>query len=172
MNKLVQAVKALFTFTPGFAMAEAVRYFSLNHAMLYVGYLEDRDGNRARGVTIEFPSFGSTNPGPYGTCNYVFSADDGLRLVRFLDQLLAHDFPAEYRFKGDMGSGWFTYGDCHWVVRKYVPEWHGGGGYRGRMDNTFGYLITDSSARALRQTLIDFFELDEAASKSDAEFPV
>ncbi|MGB5719128.1 MAG: hypothetical protein WBM34_00415 [Woeseiaceae bacterium] len=140
-----------------FRLAETIASFSLSSAQLHVGYLENGEGKKTRGVDLVFPRQSPGRYGPRGTYSYIFRQPDASRFLVFLDEVLSERFPAEFQFSGDVSGRWFSSGDCKWVITKFVDKWHGGGGFKGHIDNSWSYVITKSSAQQLRHCVQDFF---------------
>ncbi len=142
-----------------FRLTETIGAFSLDSAQLLVGYLENGKGDKAKGVDLVFPRQTPAPYGPRGTYSYILQQSDASRFLDFLDfldQVLSRRFPAEYQFSGDVSGRWFSSGDCNWVVTKFEDKWHGGGGFKGRIDNSRGYVVTKASVQQLRGCVQDF----------------
>ena len=140
-----------------FRLAETTGSFSLSSAQLQVGYLENDEGKKAKGIDLVFPRQSPGGHGPRGTCSYILQRPDVSRFLVFLDQVLSEHLPAEFQFSGDVSGRWFSSGDCDWVITKFVEKWHGGGGFKGHIDNSWGFVITKSSAQQLRNCVQEFF---------------
>jgi hypothetical protein len=128
-----------------FRLTETIGSFSLNSAQLLVGYLENDTGDKAKSVDLVFPRQTPVPYGPQGTCSYILQQSDASQFLGFLDHVLSRRFPAKFQFSGDVSGRWFSSGDCNWEVTKFVEKWQGGGGFKGRIDNSWGYVITESS---------------------------
>lgn len=142
-----------------FRLTETIGAFSLDSAQLLVGYLANDEGDKAKGIDLVFPRQVQVTSGPRGTYSYIFQQSDASRLLVFLDNVLSRRFPAEFQFSDDVSGRWFSSGDCKWVVTKFVATWHDGGGFKGWIDNSWGYVITELSTRQLRGCVQELFDI-------------
>ncbi len=142
-----------------FRLTEAIGDFSLDSAQLLVGYFENSEGDKAKGVDLVFPQQTPAPFGPRGTCSYIFQQSDASRFLDFLDQVLSRRLPAEFRFSSDASGRCLSSDDCAWVVTKFVEKWHDGGGFKGRIDNSWGYVITELSILNLQKCVREFFDV-------------
>jgi hypothetical protein len=145
--------------TNSYKLNEKVATFSLSNAQLDVGYLSNHDGNKVKGLDLVFPSQQLAPYGPRGTHSYILKDSDAADLHAFLSQVLSNDLPADHDFRNDVSGRWFSSGDCCWKITKFLEEWHGGGGYKGWIDNSYGYVITKKSTLDLRECVGDFFDI-------------
>ena len=139
-------------------MTKKIATFSLDSAQLEIGMLTNSKGQSAKGINLVFPSQTPAYTfGPRGTCCYILDEVEVGKFLNFLDRVLENELPSEYQFVGDRSGRWLGAGDCLWKITKFVEGWHGGGGYRGRFDNSFGYTLTKAAAEELRETVRSFF---------------
>ena len=154
-----------------FGLTEKIAFFSLDNATLEVGIISNGHGEMAKGICLVFPEQQPAPFGPQGTYVYKFGPKQALAFLNFIDQVLLDDLPVEYQFSNDLSDRWFSDGDCKWVVSKYTSKWHDGGGYRGRIDNSWSYTITKKSMTELRQCIAAFFNLqpNKALQRTEEE---
>lgn len=142
-------------------LTEKIATFSLDNAQLQIGMLSNTKGESAKGINVVFPSQRPVRTfGPRGICSYVLDEVEVEKFLSFLDRVLENELPAEYRFVEDRSGRWLGAGDCSWKVTKFVENWHGGGGYRGRFDGSLGSTITKVAAEELRATVRSYFAPD------------
>jgi len=139
-------------------LTKKIATFSLDSAQLEIGVLTNSKGQSSKGMNLVFPSQRPVRTfGPRGTCCYILDDVEVGKFLTFLDRVLENELPSEYRFVGDRSGRWLGAGDCLWKITKFVEKWHGGGGYRGRFDNSLGSTITKTAVEELRQTIRSFF---------------
>lgn len=131
--------------------------FSLDNAQLEVGSFTNSRGDCGKGINLVFPSIAPGPFGPRGIYSYIFGPKEASQFTSFLDQVLAEKLPASFKFSRDASGRWFSAGSCTWSITKFIVEWHGGGGYKGSIDNSLSYTITKSATQELRECVIEFF---------------
>jgi hypothetical protein len=137
---------------------EEVGAFSLNHTQMYVGNLSTNDGSLSKAVSL---LTGTANEGPASSVTlYVLTRDDATRLLAFLDRVLSHDLPASFQFPAAENSFLFMDGQIEWTVSNFIKEWHGEGGFAGKLGGSPRHIITKVSAASLRECISCFFGID------------
>jgi hypothetical protein len=133
-----------------------VSSFSLDNAQLSVGEVSTSDGTRHKGIAVLSTLFGNLAI----ERAFVVPPNDAASLVRFLDAILANDLPAAFTLKASFLER------LRWTAKKLVKDWHGGGGYRGRLScgsilgaASVSATITRDSARALRTCIAEFYAM-------------
>lgn len=129
--------------------------FSLNNTQLYVGSVSDDGGSVHKALSLLSGEYTHGNVS-YTTVHF-FETDDAVRLLGFLDQALAHDLPAIFRFPAAATGFMLSDGQFEWAIDKFVPNWHGGGGLKGSLGGEGGQIITMKSAGRLRECIAEFF---------------
>ncbi len=134
--------------------------FSLHNTQLYVGSVKADDGTISKALSLLTNVFDGES-GMGDVVIYLFSKDDAIRLVKFLDAILNRELPAEFRFPPAASGPPMGDAQIKWTVKKFIPKWHDGGGFKGRLHFRGGHTITKLSAERLRACVVDFFDLDE-----------
>ena len=134
--------------------------FSLHNTQLYVGSAKVEDGTMSKALSLLTNVFDGES-GMGDVVIYLFSNGDAIRLVQFLDAILNRDLPAEFRFPPSATKLLVGDAQIKWTVKKFIPKWHDGGGFKGRLNFRGGHTITKLSAERLRACVVDFFGLDE-----------
>ena len=130
--------------------------FSLDHWQLYVGDVSDSKGNTFKGMSI----LGAH--GEWAEFPFTLSAHDARRMVKAIDAVLKNELPVKYSVKTGV---MFTSFRLHF--KKYISDWHGGGGYKSTIAFTLGILgfsaiyatISKNTLVGLRDCLVGYYGL-------------
>lgn len=134
---------------------EVVGTFSLHSAQLYVGTVHTDDGLSHKALRLADASYGSEGETPGGL--YLFDHDDATRLVAFLGTVLDDSLPASFQFPRSSTRLSSDDGRYQWTISSYKKKWHHGGGYKGKIGQMGGYIITKQSAERLQACIREFF---------------
>lgn len=129
--------------------------FSLHNAQLYVGAVHTEDGRSHKAVRLVDASYGSEGETPSGL--YLFDHDDATRLIEFLAAVLDDNLPTSFQFPRSSTRLSSEDGRYQWTISKYKKKWHHGGGYKGKIGHTGGYIITKQSTERLQTCIREYF---------------
>ena len=155
LKKLAKWIDPLANPDTESGLDEVIGTFSLNNAQLYVGCVQTEDGRAHKVLKIRDASY--EEGAVVGL--YQLSSDDAARFVSFLEEALQGNLPVEYEFPRSETRLLWRDGRAKWKISKFIDEWHHGGGYKGKLGGTGGYVITKRSAERLKECVAEFFSV-------------
>ena len=155
LKRIAKWIDPLANPTTTSGLDEVVGTFSLHHAQLYVGTVRTDDGLPHKAIRLADASYGSDGETIGGL--YLFDDDDATRLVAFLEAVLDHSLPASFQFPRSSTRFSSDDGRYRWTISSFKKKWHHGGGYKGKIGQMGGYIITKQSAERLQTCIRELF---------------